>query len=318
MKANHLLTATLLTVLFLTGCSSTRKPGFPRQSYNEKAQIKALEKEFEKPKLISDYYKLCAKANVTEEEKRAARNRIVDGRIALINLNYNQFVGQFASTKQTIDFSTEIAELGVNLATTVVGGESAKTVLGAVSSGITGAKLAVDKNFFFEKTVPVLVSSMNAQRKESLAPILKGMKQNTDDYPLTQALSDLDGYYFAGTFLGALQTIQAESGAKEEKAQAKINFIRNPDFASESAQVRISALLDKMEKLTDAQALDMEKNPPVADAGLDALIKARDPQGNRATDPKVARQILRMRITMGGKRDEQTLSSWEAAVKSIQ
>ncbi|MBI5774580.1 MAG: hypothetical protein HZA89_12655 [Verrucomicrobia bacterium] len=235
MKTNCFLILALPLALALAGCGT---PGFPRQSYDEKKQIKALEEEFEPPKLISNYYTLTR--NATEEEKKSGRNNIIGGRLALINLNYNQFVARFSVTKQSLDFGTEVTELGLNLATTAVGGAATKTILGAVSSGVTGSKLAVDKNFFFEKTVPVLVTSMNAQRKEALAPILTGMKQGTDDYPLAQALADLDNYYFAGTFLGALQAIQTDAGAKEKDAQLKIDSIR---FEEDEAALQLRAWL---------------------------------------------------------------------------
>ena len=214
-----------------------RKPGFPRQSYNEDKQIKQLEAVYAKPDLIPKYY---AMTNASEPEKKAARNEIVTGRIALINLNYNQFVGQFTFEKQTLDAAVDITELGLNLATTAVGGAEAKTILGAVSAGVTGSKLAIDKNFFYEKTVPVLVTSMNAERKTALLPIITGISKSTDDYPLVQALSDLDTYYFAGTFIGALQAIQADAGAKGKKAQDKIDSIR---FAEDDAARQIRAWL---------------------------------------------------------------------------
>jgi len=233
----------LVLLAMLSGCGT---PGFPRQSYNEKKQIKQLENEFEKPDLITKYYALT---NAPEEIKRAERNKLINGRLTLINLNYNQFIARFSVTRESLDFGAEVTELGLNLASTAVGGEETKTILGAISAGITGSKLAIDKNFFFEKTVPVLITSMNAQRKEALAPILTGMKKSTDDYPLTQALSDIDAYYFAGTFIGALQAMQADAGAKDKQAQAKIDSIR---FEEDDSARQIRAWLWP----------DGPKNPP--------------------------------------------------------
>jgi hypothetical protein len=224
--------AVVLLALALAGCGTLRKPGFPRQSYNPSRQIKELESTFEKPDLIRKYY---AMTNASEAEKKAARNEIITGRLALINLNYNQFVGQFSFTKQTLDATTDVTELGLNLATTVVGGASTKTVLGAISTGVTGTKLAIDKNFFYEKTVPVLITSMNAQRKEALLPIMRGTGKSTDEYPLAQGLSDLDGYYFAGTFIGALQAIQADAGNKEVKASQRLDAVRTTSFMQDDA-----------------------------------------------------------------------------------
>lgn len=215
----------LLTTL--TGCGSA---GFPRQSYNPKKQIKELEDTFEKPGMIVRYY---AMTNVTEAEKKSGRNEIIAGRIALIDLNYNQFIAKFSVTKENLDFGSDITELGLNLATTAVGGAGTKTILGAVSAGVTGGKVSIDKNYFFEKTVPVLITSMNAQRKQALLPIIVGIGKSTDDYPLTQALSDLDTYYFAGTFVGALQAIQADAGSKEVKAQANLDLVRTNKFVAD-------------------------------------------------------------------------------------
>ena len=303
----------LVVAALLTGCGT---PGFPKQSYDPKKQIKQLEAEFEKPNLITNFYALT---NTTAEVKKTARDKIITGHVALIDLNYNQFIARFSVTKESLDFGTEVTQLGLNLATTAVGGAETKTILAAVASGVTGSKLAVDKNFFFEKTVPVLITTMNAQRKVALAPILIGMTNNTDDYSLTRALSDIDGYYFAGTFIGALQSIQADSGVKDSQAATNIVQIRNTQFVAEAAQHRISAILDQIDKMTNAPAiLDLQKNPPVNDPDVDHMVDLRDPGSQRFTNGGVAKQMLKMRVVMSGKRNEQELAAWEAAVKSTQ
>jgi hypothetical protein len=289
-----------------------RKPGFPRQSYDEKKLIKQLEKEYP-PSLVDKYY-----AATNEPDRRAIRDKIINGRLSLMNLHYNQFVSHFSVTKQTLDTTADITELGLNLATTAVGGATTKTVLGAVSAGVTGSKLAIDKNFFFEKTVPVLVSSMNAQRKQTLLPIMTGIGRSTDEYPLTQALSDLDAYYFAGTFVGALQAMQADAGVKENKAEISISQIRNAAFVTTNIQSRIDVLLDRIGKLPDAAAIELEKKPPVKDAEVDKIVALRDPTNQRFEKGDVARQMLKMRAVLSGKRNDQELVVWEAAVKSVQ
>lgn len=80
-------------------------------------------------------------------------------------------------------------------------------------------------------------------------------------------------------------------------------------------QSRTSAVLDQIDKLSDADALALEKSPPLADAELDKIVALRDPQDTRAKDPKAARKILKMRVVMGVKSNEQNLSAWESAVK---
>ena len=63
---------------------------------------------------------------------------------------------------------------------------------------------------------------MNAQRKVVLERILKGMMNTLEDYSFEQALADIYEYYQAGTFMGAVMAIQADSGAKEKEADQEI------------------------------------------------------------------------------------------------
>lgn len=256
----------VLAVAILAGCSSLSKPGFPKRSYDEQKQLKDLTTAFEKPGMIADYYTLTNAPDATDAQKadleirkRSARDEIVNGRLALIDLNYSHFVSQFSFTKQSLDAGTEVVELGLNLATTAVGGAATKTVLGAVAAGVTGSKLAIDKNFFYEKTVPVLVTSMNAQRKTALVTILTGMTNAVDQYPLARALSDLENYYFAGTFIGALQAIQSDSGHKEKLAETDIQKIRKFSFVEDKASKLLTAFLWP-QGMTNADGTDKDVN----------------------------------------------------------
>jgi len=109
---------------------------------------------------------------------------------------------------------------GVGLATTVSAGAAAKAALGASSTGLGATRTSIDKNFFYEKTVPALITARNAQWKVALVPILEGTKRDTEGYPMALALSDLAEYYYAGTFTEALQAIEKDAGVKEASGQA--------------------------------------------------------------------------------------------------
>lgn len=160
----------------------------------------------------------------------------------LINIHYIEFIKQFAISKAQLDSAIDIATIGVDLAITLVGAASTKAILGAVSAGMTSSKVSIDKNFFQQKTVPVLISSMNAQRKIALLPILAGMKkpiEPVEGYSLAEAVADLHAYYNAGTFLGALQAIQKDSGVKEQEAEDKLAEFRETIFGEDKSATRI-------------------------------------------------------------------------------
>lgn len=235
MKSGRVVRLLFPTLLLLlsSGCETLQHPMAPRQSFDTNADILALEEEFGKASSISGYY--------AGPKTLETRNRFVTGRLALINLHYIQFIRQFAADKAQLDTALDVMQLGVDLSTTVVGGAAVKAALGAASAGITGTRTSVEKNFFFEQTVPALITAMNAQRKEALLPIISGLKFELEDYPFAQAVTDLEAYYFAGTFVGGLQAIQRDAGVKEARLDRDINDIRQVNVVSSTLQVRREA-----------------------------------------------------------------------------
>jgi hypothetical protein len=244
----------------------------------------------------------CPIVTCNPSDTKAARNEFITGRLTLINLQYIKFIRQFAVSKSQMESAFDVLITGVGLATAVTGGEAAKAALGAASAGLGATRTSIDKNFFYEKTVPVLITAMNAQRKVVLLPILDGIKQDINTYPLAQALTDLSEYYFAGTFIGALQAVQKDAGAKEEAADKKIEIARLPEaailLASQPVRDKCRALLKKVDALSNDQAIALAKNPPVADGALAPVLLKRFPTKVWETDPAAARDVLKFRITM--------------------
>ena len=226
----------ILCAVALGACTVTEATG-PKPAFDIQNDIAQLSQQFGSATSIHDYY--------TQPETKERRDAFISGRLTLYNLQYIQFISQFAIDQAQLNAATDILKMGVGLATTLVAGEATKSILGAISTGLVGAKVSIDKNFFQEKTVPALVSEMNARRKEALIPILEGIKKSPQDYPLTQAIVDLHDYYEAGTFLGATQSIQKTAGAREAAAEVKIEQLRTVKYSEDDASRRIGAWLWK-------------------------------------------------------------------------
>lgn len=256
MKHNFKILFMVFAMVSTMSCGTLPKPGFPDQSLDDLKLIEKLEEIFAKGTEISDYYDTT---KTPLNERQTKRDMFVTGHMALIDLHYNRFVQRLTINKQSIDTAADIMELGVGLAIPLSGGEETKNILGAISAGITGTRLSIDKNFFFEKTVPVLVSEMNAQRKNTRIPILLGLNRQVTEYPLTQALVDLNNYYFAGTFAGALQSIQAQAGVTEKAAEKEIRDIIKARYAATDRDLR-----DRINNWID---------DPAKQASLDSWLK---------------------------------------------
>jgi hypothetical protein len=229
----------LFAVLFVigsaaAGCKGPRFAGAPPPAYDVDKDIKELEGVFGQSTSITNFY-----SNPTEAE----RNKFITGRLVLINLNYYKWLRNVTADKQLLDSASDILVLSLNLAGAAVGSTEAKTILAAVSAGVAGSKTVVDKYYFYEKTVPALAATMNAQRKQALITLIKGLDMDQQHYSFEQALADLNDYYQAGTFQGAINTIQADAGAKEKAAASTINFLRTWAYSEDDSGIVISKFL---------------------------------------------------------------------------
>jgi len=219
----------------MAACSGIPKPGFPDQAINDEELIKKLETHLSIEEKISDYYD---QSKTPEDKKQEKRNEIITGQLTLMDLHYNQFIQRITLNKQKLDTASDILSLGVSLAIPLTSNIGTKDTLGALSAGITGAKTSIDKNFFYEKTIPVLISQMNALRKKSRIPILQGIDKSASEYRLTDAIIDLNEYYFSGTFIGALQSIQTEAGKVQSNADNEIKKIISHRYATADRDLR--------------------------------------------------------------------------------
>lgn len=256
----------------IAGCSTLRYGGAPEPSFDVDKDLEQLAKEFEPADSISKFYKFQA-SEKDEKKVEQARDKFITGRITMMNIRYIQFIRSLTSEKALLDTATALLTLGLNLAGTSVGAASTKTVLAAISAGMIGSKEAVDKNYFFDKTIPALVSQMNAERKKALVPLLLGIKHTLDDYPFAHAVTDLNNYYMAGTFTGAIQGIQADAAAKEKEQDEFIATLTpiTMDAVIKKREITVSIRSlrnndEGLKKINDAiTALEKTKIKPIFD-----------------------------------------------------
>ena len=219
MAAKAKLAVLLLILCVLPGCSSLRNGGAPEPSFDLSADLEKLSKEFESSTNITNYYTTPA------ADRKDTRDRFVLGRIVLVDLRYLAFIKTLTADKQQLDTATDLANLTLNLAGTLVGGARAKTNLAAAAAGISGAKATIDKDYFYEKSIEALIATMNAKRKEVLIGILTGLTLSLDDYPFERAVTDLQQYYLAGTLNGAIQFINVQAAQSETSSNKELKVL---------------------------------------------------------------------------------------------
>lgn len=148
----------------------------------------------------------------------------IDQTLTALDLRYAEFVNDISLEGRTKTTATDLTLIGLGLAGTAVGGTEVKTILHAISTGVAGANTSIDKNYFYEKTIPALVSQMNADRKKQQLLIIERLRNcNKGGYSWFQAVHDMTDYYSAGTLLGAISSISKDAGVKQTDFEAKIN-----------------------------------------------------------------------------------------------
>ena len=152
-------------------------------------------------------------------EREGIRNGFIETRTALIDQAYAGFRQTLYTQRVGVNVGVDLATIGLNAVGTVTGSAPAKTALHALSGGLIGSKASIDKNVFFDRTMPALLAQMEAQRSTLRLRLLAGMTADAVAYPLMQARADLEEYYVAGTLVGAIGGVTNQAMV-EQKARA--------------------------------------------------------------------------------------------------
>jgi hypothetical protein len=190
------------------GCTSVIHGGPEAPTYQDKAVAQ----------LVAKYAAPGAIPIDPKELTPDKRNQIMEDLVYLVDVNYRKFEGEIFAGRAMFDTGMDLAMLGLGGAGALISISGTQAILAAVSGGLSGARVSVNKNFFREQSTHALVSTMRAARKTRLDLIRGAEVLSLSDYPMSRALADVSDYYDAGTVLGALERIVSEAGQKEQEA----------------------------------------------------------------------------------------------------
>lgn len=204
----------IVLALALGGCSTLR--GNPERYQSTDDIVKAIDLTAQEV------------ATLAEPLTRDDRNRIQNKAIAVVDQRFNAFVRDLAANRA--DSSTAVAgtTLGASTAGAFVDSVKSKTNYALFAAGVVGAFGIVDKNYFYEKTVPALVAGMRAARATVLVRIRQGQADTLESYDGPTALRDLEDYYSAGTLLASIAEITARAEADAADALTQVRALDIP------------------------------------------------------------------------------------------
>lgn len=189
--------------------------GYESKIYNKEKKEFEPKWEDSEIKKYTDKFEEFQADGLDEKEKEALkvrRNAIIGNLIILLNIRYSQYERAFYNIDASLGSAFDITTLAVTATGAVAGGAATKSILSAIAAGLTGSRLALEKNFLYEQTSPVLMAKMRSLREEKLRIIDERMNKSIQEYPLERGLIDVQDFFYCGTISGALQSISADIG----------------------------------------------------------------------------------------------------------
>lgn len=227
-------------------------------------------------------------AHLAVADSAASRNALQNKAVAVVDLQFHEFVRSLAADRA--DGATTVAgtTLGASTAGAFVDSVKAKTNYALFAAGFVGAFGIVDKNYFYEKTVPALVAGMGSARATVLVRIRIGQLEPITSYDGVAALQDLEEYYAAGTLLAAISDITARADSDKKDALDTVRSLEVPDDAEIARRKKITAATfsikdkDSLDKGNSAlKALGKTVQTTAKDAGLTLRRAMRPPTKER-------------------------------------
>ena len=227
--------AVILCVIgcLLAGCKAdeTRpdRPGLMAETTDVNGLLRYTLEQYKADKLVYD--ESIKAARVEPEAIKAGKQYEVarlyrDVMINRIRADIRDHSGEFEDNirQKIAEWATgaDFVELGLSAATTIVGGEQAKTVLAAILTAVKGGRISVDKNFFRERTSEAIISALRSTRLKQDAAIVEKMATlDVKQYTFEESWNDLVDLYYAGTLASGFQTLAEQAGAEATKAAEK-------------------------------------------------------------------------------------------------
>lgn len=165
------------------------------------------------------------------EKRRIARNAFVDKCVAAIETSYQIFAQNLSTDQKSFAVGSDLAASGVTAAATLAKSARTKTHLTTYASVILGLRGSVEKELFFSKALPALMTQMEASRDVVMARIIQNKARPVTEYTLDGALTDLKAYYAAGTLTGALTEVTADAGRSAATAKMELKRVTEGDYS---------------------------------------------------------------------------------------
>ena len=229
----------LLSAIFsMAGCASLRNGGAQESLPVIPADRKAIDQKLDVDGLMSTLLESPLLAET--------RNKFIRARLVAIDIRYFEFITNLQSDRQTADAGVQLAQIALGVAGVATSGTRTKSNLAAAAATLAGVKAVIDKEYYFDKTVPALVAIMNAKRLGVLKEIRRSMTLDPDTYGAQDVIAHLDQYARVGHLAEAVTAVEVLAKAQEIAFEAEIRTIAPASAENIDLTGKLNLLLAKL------------------------------------------------------------------------
>lgn len=163
-------------------------------------------------------------------QKKVLRNELIDARMAAIDRKFQDFERALYAEGIGYGVGTQWTLLALTAASTISRVTNTKTAISAVATAVAGGNAVFSKEALFDKTMPVLMAQMQAERQISRAQIRARENLSVEQYSWYAAESDLIQFEFAGSIPGAINAVAKDAGQKATVAQNEMETLTKGTF----------------------------------------------------------------------------------------
>jgi hypothetical protein len=166
----------------------------------------------------------------------ATRNELLSDLILLVDLNYYHWEKLVYDKKAYTDFGSAVTATTLSSVSALVGANEIKTILSAISSGITSTGVTFNSKVLQDQSVTAILAKMRANRATQFLKLRASMTAldaagnpigptPLSRYSVRQGLIDIALYYNSGTFVSAIQDIVEKAAAEKTTSDSLSNSI---------------------------------------------------------------------------------------------
>lgn len=162
-----------------------------------------------------------------DSEKRAYRDEVIFVYMTAVDARYQNFLIGLSKQNKGTNLLLDAVVLGLTGGASFAG-ESTANALAAGAAFTSGTQGKINERLFYEKSLPALISMMEAERNAIKAIIIEKVGDNdATEYGMAEALADISDLQNAATIERAISLITEAAGVQASESNQVLRAARD-------------------------------------------------------------------------------------------